>query len=193
MNVVGVLLAAGAGTRMGQPKALLRDGSGRPLIDRSITMLVDGGASSVIVVLGAAADEVVRLLHGRPEVSTVFAEDWRDGLSASVRAGLSAVGEDVSAVVIHLVDVPDVPAAVAERLLVGVGPGSLARACYGGQVGHPVLIGRDHFAGVLSDLRADSGAGGYLARHGADLVECGDLAHGRDIDLPGDLDDVGRH
>lgn len=193
MSIVGILLAAGAGTRLGQPKALLRDRSGVPLLHRATTMLLDGGCDTVTVVLGAAADQATVLVPDRPEVSTVIAEDWQDGLSASVRAGLSVVGEGAVAVLIHLVDLPDVPAAAAERVLVGASRSSLVRAAYGGRPGHPVLIGADHLSGVRSDLGADAGAGGYLARHGAELIECGDLAHGRDVDLPTDLDDIGGH
>ena len=58
----------------------------------------------------------------------------------------------------------------------------LARAAYGGVPGHPVLLGRDHWPGVLESAQGDQGARSYLARHEVELIECGDLATGRDVD-----------
>ena len=84
----------------------------------------------------------------------------------------------------HLVDLPDVTAEVVRRLIRQAPPGtaSLARVTYGGQPGHPVLIGRDHLESIMASLTGDSGAKGYLARHSAHSVECGDLASGQDHD-----------
>jgi CTP:molybdopterin cytidylyltransferase MocA len=78
-----------------------------------------------------------------------------------------------------------VTAAVVSRVIgqAPTGTGVLARATYGGRPGHPVLIGRDHLRSIMIELTADRGAKDYLARHGADGVECGDLATGRDRDL----------
>ena len=177
---------------MGRPKALLRDSADRTFLDLAITALVDGGCSTVVVVLGASAEEAAALVPSRPEISNVVAEDWQDGLSASVRAGLSAASGGAEAAVIHLVDLPDVTAQVVARLLDLADPDALARAAYRGVPGHPVLIGRAHIAAVMSEVSADAGAGAYLRRHGADLVECGDLADGRDVDVPGDVRGISR-
>jgi CTP:molybdopterin cytidylyltransferase MocA len=62
------------------------------------------------------------------------------------------------------------------------GPDDLARAAYDGVPGHPVLIGRDHWAGVVETATGDRGARDYLAAHEVRLVECGDLASGVDVD-----------
>jgi len=64
---------------------------------------------------------------------------------------------------------------------------ALARAAYHGVPGHPVVIGRDHWRAVLEGVSGDRGARDYLAAHEHQLVECGDLASGRDADTPGDL------
>ena len=84
----------------------------------------------------------------------------------------------------HLVDLPDVTAAVVSRLLeqAPAGTGVLTRATYSRRPGHPVLLGRDHIRSIMAELTEDRGAKEYLARHGADGVECGDLATGRDRD-----------
>ncbi len=185
MSVAGLLLAAGAGTRMGRPKALVHDADG-PWLGRGVATLTGGGCATVTVVLGAGADDAVPLLDGLG-VDLVLAADWAEGMSASLRAGLQALaGSGVTACLVHLVDLPDVTPAVVARL-VAAGPDLpdvLARATYDGRPGHPVLLGRDHWAGVLDSLAGDEGARGYLATHPTTAVECGDLATGYDVDGP---------
>jgi molybdenum cofactor cytidylyltransferase/nicotine blue oxidoreductase len=186
MPVRGLLLAAGAGRRMGGPKALLRDASGTPYVVRAVEVLRDGGCDGVTVVVGAAAPEVTSLLEGMG-VAVAVAEDWAAGMGASLRQGLadpSLAGAD--AVVVSLVDLPDVGADVVRRLLTAVDPSptALARSTYDGEPGHPVLIGRDRWAGVAATAEGDRGARDYLRKHPHDLVECGDLATGLDHDLP---------
>jgi CTP:molybdopterin cytidylyltransferase MocA len=184
VTVHGLLLAAGAGTRMGAPKALLHDPDGSSWLVRSVGVLCDGGCAGVTVVLGAEATRAAALLEGR-DVHVVVADEWAEGMGASLRAGLAALGGDAEAVVVSLVDLPDVSAAVVRRVLgAGTGPDALARASYAGTPGHPVLIGRHHWPGVVASAIGDRGARDYLAAHPATLVECGDLASGRDRDTP---------
>lgn len=177
--IAGLLLAAGAGRRMGVPKALVDD-----WLVRSIGVLRDGGCDDVLVVLGAAAGEARELLPVDQRV--VIAQDWDEGMGASLRVGLAALGPVAEAAVVHLVDLPDVGPDVVSRV---VSTGSttdvaeeLARAAYGGVPGHPVLIGRTHWAGVVDAAVGDQGARGYLRSHDVRLVECGDLAGGHDVD-----------
>lgn len=184
--VRGLLLAAGAGRRMGGPKALVRDASGTPFAVRAVHTLRDGGCPEVTVVVGASAPEVSALLDPL-DVTVVPADRWDEGMGASLVAGLDAVaaGSETS-VVVHLVDLPDVGSAVVARLLAegGPGPAALARAAYDGRPGHPVLIGREHWAGVAATATGDQGARAYLRAHAHRLVECGDLATGVDVDTP---------
>lgn len=179
----GLLLAAGAGTRMGMPKALVRGSDGEPWLVRGVRALSDGGCAQVTVVLGAAAEDALPLLEGSG-ATAVVAGDWEAGMSASLHAGLTAeAGTDADAVVVTLVDLPDVGADVVRRLLdPRPGPGTLRRAAYDGRVGHPVVLGRDHWAGILDTAAGDRGARDYLATHEVEVVECGDLATGRDVD-----------
>lgn len=181
----GLLLAAGAGSRMGMPKALMRDPDGEPWLGRAVAVLVDGGCAAVTVVLGAASDEARPLVPDHlGTVDVVVAEDWETGMAASLRAGLTAAADTGStAALIHLVDLPDVTAEVVRRVLAhGDHPAELARATYDGRPGHPVLIGRDHWPQLLAVVAGDEGARTYLADHGTVLVECGDLASGQDVD-----------
>jgi CTP:molybdopterin cytidylyltransferase MocA len=190
MPVAGVLLAAGAGTRLGGPKALLRGPDGASYLSRAVEALLSGGCATATVVLGAAAERARPLVPRRAEVAVVLAPDWAAGMSASLRAGLTALDPgDAEAALVTLVDLPDVSAEVVERVLsAGAGGrGALARATYRGRPGHPVLLGRAHWEGVLAGLAGDEGARRYLAAHDAVEVECGDLAGGYDVDRPEDL------
>jgi molybdenum cofactor cytidylyltransferase/nicotine blue oxidoreductase len=181
--VHGLLLAAGAGTRMGRPKALVRDEDGASWLVRGVDALAKGGCTQVTVVLGASAEEALPLLDGT-RATAVVAADWESGLSASLRAGLiAATATDADAVVVTLVDLPDVDAEVVARMLEAPpGPTTLRRATYGGRPGHPVVIGRSHWSALIDTAAGDQGARRYLAEHGADEIECGDLATGRDVD-----------
>lgn len=208
-RVSGLLLAAGAGSRMGVPKALLRDAEGRALLPRVATRLLDGGCDEVTVVLGARAEEARSLLDASADrwppatVSAVLAEEWESGMAASLATGLwaltrSEAGQD--AVVIHLVDLPDVTADVVARVVdtwraAGESHQAIVRATYAGDPGHPVLLGGDHRDALAAEVTsalgvegyADYGARHYLADRKVQLVECEDLASGRDVDRPEDL------
>ena len=175
MTVRGLLLAAGAGSRMGVPKALVDD-----WLVRGVRTLRDGGCDGVTVVLGADAALAAELLAGI-EADAVIAEDWAEGMGASLRAGLA--GLDAEAVLVSLVDLPDLDAEVVRRVLgAGADAATLRRATYDGTPGHPVLIGRDHWAGVSETALGDRGARDYLAARDVVTVECGDLATGADVD-----------
>jgi len=183
VTLEGVLLAAGAGTRMGRPKALVLDEAGEPWLVRGVRALREGGCDRVTVVLGAAAEEAERLL-GDAGVTVVVASDWAEGMSASLRAGLASLaGTDAEAAVVSLVDLPDVGPDVVRRVIGrGADRASLSRASYDGTPGHPVVIGRDHWAEVLGTATGDRGARDYLAARSVMLVECADLATGADRD-----------
>jgi CTP:molybdopterin cytidylyltransferase MocA len=185
---VGLVLAAGDGSRLGIPKALVVGGDGVPWVARAVGALADGGAERVYVVVGADADAARAAVPDAAYV--VEAAEWREGMGASLRAGLAAVAaaSDASAVVVLLVDTPGVGSAVVRRMAGRAAPAALARATYGGSPGHPVLIGREHWAGVAASARGDRGARDYLNDHGAVDVECGDIADGTDIDTPDALD-----
>lgn len=187
----GLLLAAGAGRRYGSPKALVDTGAG-PWVLRAAGSLLEGGCRDVLVVTGAAADEVEGLVEeaGDARVTTIRCGTWDLGMGESLRAGLTSLATRGRTVprraLVHLVDLPDVGAEVVARVLI-TAPGAedaLARAAYDGRPGHPVLIGRQHWQAVLDQARGDAGARAYLRRATPYLVECGDLARGTDVDVP---------
>lgn len=178
---------------VGAPTILRTDlpGGVTSWVERAVDVLVDGGCDEVTVVVGAEAEAVRDLLAGR-DVTVVEAADWADGVAVSLRAGLQSLmiergptdlpAASVDCACVHLVDLPDVGPQVVERLLPLASPDALVRASYAGRVGHPVLLGRDHWAPVGDLVAGDRGAGGYLRSHEARLVECSDLATGADVD-----------
>lgn len=184
MTACGIVLAAGAGTRYGRPKVLATDANGTPWVQSVVAALRAGGCDEVLVVIGAEADRARPIVAGIDGTQVVVAADWADGLSASVRAGLAAAAAtDADTAVISPVDVPAMPASVVTRLrLAAAGSTALARATYDGRPGHPVVIGRAHWAPVAASVHGDSGATRYLAGHAALTVECSDLWDGADTD-----------
>src|SRR6266508_6430587 len=184
----GLLLAAGGGRRMGGPKALVRDQDGTPWVVRATRVLTAGGCDPVLVVVGAEAPAVAAVLADLP-CAVVEATGWAGGMGASLRAGLTELARrpGTDAVLIAPVDVPGLSAALVRRIGAETGRNSLARAVYDGRPGHPVLIGRDHWDGVLEHAAGDLGARAYLGAHGAAEIECSDLADGTDVDTADQL------
>ena len=186
MRIAGLLLAAGQGRRAGGPKALRVDPDGRPWVVAAVRVLCDGGCTDLHVVVGAAAAEV-RATLADEDVRVVEAFDWAQGMGASLRAGLAALHDtDADVACVHLGDLPDVGADVVARVLgAAEGDDTLARAAYADRPGHPVLLGRSHWAAVAATAVADRGARDLLAVRPPRLVDCTDLAAGRDVDGPG--------
>lgn len=189
-GVAGVVLAAGSGTRLGLPKALLRLPDGRPLGRVTAQRLHQAGCSRVLVVVGARADEVVATLPTHePWLRVAVAKGWSHGLGHSLRRGLDELeGTSASAALVALVDLPDLGVDVYRRVLGYAAPTNdvLARAAYRGFPGHPVVIGRDYWPSTRAVACGDRGARDLLAQRRHDMVECGDLATGRDVDTPAD-------
>ena len=164
--VAAVVLAAGASTRFGSPKQrILLD----PVLER-----VHAAASveDVLVVLGAHEVET--------DTRTVRCPDWERGTGASLRCGLEALPPDAEAAVVVLADGPDLSPAAVDRVVARwrEGAGEIVVASYGGERGHPVVIGRGAWASV-----PDGGA----RELGAVLVACDDLGAPGDVDVPDDL------
>jgi molybdenum cofactor cytidylyltransferase len=186
--IAAIVLAAGGGKRFGGLKQLA-DLDGKPLVEHAVdTLRAVPALERIVVVLGSEADAVAAGadLSG---AERVVAADWEEGIAASLRAGVAALG-DADAVVVTLADqpfvTPEAIAAVLERL---DGPAAAARATYGGVPGHPVAIKRELF-GDVAHLTGDLGARDLLERHGVVAVECGHLARADDVDTPADLESL---
>jgi CTP:molybdopterin cytidylyltransferase MocA len=180
VRIVGVVLAAGAGRRMGAPKALVRDAEGTAWVVRISRLLAAGGCDPVVVVVGAAAAQVTAELSSEP-VRVVEATNWEQGMGASLRAGLDALNPADAALVVP-VDLPGLTAAAVRRIAAEAGRDALVRAVYAGTPGHPVLLGSDHWPGVREAAVGDQGARTYLRNHPPRDIDCSALADGSDAD-----------
>ncbi len=208
--MAGILLAAGDGSRLGQPKALVIV-SGQSLVRRGIALLQAGGANPVIVVTGAARlgpadlgaapgapDEPDQGAgtpagasgRGRARVIGVHNPRWQSGMGSSLAVGLAAVPDVCTAAVLALADQPLVGPEAVRRLIAAHAAGaSVAVACYHGRPRNPVLISQEHWAEVADLAAGDVGARPFLSAH-PELVthiECADTGRPDDIDTQDDL------
>jgi len=180
--VAGLLLAAGQGSRLGRPKALVEIG-GLSLAERGVSLLRDGGADPVVMVTGAAPVSL-------PGVITAHNPEWQTGMGSSLREGLQTLPADRDAVVIALVDQPLIGPEAVRRLIAAFLAGAeVAVACYQGRPRNPVLIGRAHWAEAAAAAQGDAGARRFLRARPelVTAVECGDVGRPDDLDTPEDL------
>jgi CTP:molybdopterin cytidylyltransferase MocA len=178
----GLVLAAGASRRFGGVKQVAQF-RGRPLLEHALVAME--AVERRVVVLGANADVVsARVpLHG---AEPVVADDWNEGLSASLRAGVTAL-DDCEAVVVTLGDQPRVSPDAIRRVIAGRNGDSAIRATYNGNPGHPVLLEQDLYE-QLRDVSGDKGARNLLLSVPVRDIPCDDLGGGEDVDTPAELD-----
>ncbi len=200
---VAVLLAAGAGTRLGRgPKALLPH-RGSTLVEHATATLLAGGCDAVVVVLGAEAAHVRAgsSLDG-PGVRVVDNPGWATGMASSLRVGVAAALDLAPArVVVAHVDQPGVGPDDVARLLATHRPGRvtasrwLAAGAAEDAAGasrprwaHPLVLDAALAGPAAASARGDHGARDFLRAH-ADLVDVVDHpGDGRDLDTAADLD-----
>jgi molybdenum cofactor cytidylyltransferase/nicotine blue oxidoreductase len=177
------VLAAGAGRRIGGAKALLKHGN-TLLVERALGTLREAGCAPVVVVLGAEAGRVQKVakLAGS---EVVVNRSWGSGVGSSLRKGLAALADtDVDAVVVVLVDMPGVTPDAVRRVAALPYRQALVCATYAGRRDHPMLLGREHWAGIATLANADVGARPYLLARAAEVLDvaCDGVADGIDID-----------
>jgi CTP:molybdopterin cytidylyltransferase MocA len=174
-GLAGLVLAAGSGQRFGGPKAPFVF-EGERLVDASVRLLRETGITDVYVVLGAWIGEV-------PYAKVIENPDFATGMASSLRRGINYLTTEevhVDRVVITLVDHIGLNVeALAELFHL---EGRLIQATYEGEIGHPVVIGREHWAALISELAGDVGAKNYLMRNNAVRIELGKLASNTDLD-----------
>ena len=187
LKVAALVLAAGRSTRFGPSNKLLADIGGEPVVRRTVKAVLGSGASSVIIVTGHMAEEVRGALEGLP-VSFVPSPSYRDGLSASLKAGLAALPRGLDGVLVALGDMPGVISADIDRLISGLAPKegrSIVVPTHRGKRGNPVLFA-SHLIAELAAVEGDVGAKHVIGLHGDEVAEV-DIGSTRifaDVDTP---------
>jgi molybdenum cofactor cytidylyltransferase len=181
----GMVLGAGAATRFGGGKQLAML-DGRPLLEHAVRAMKAAPLGRVLVVLGAAAEDVLAGidLHG---AEALVCDRWDEGQSASLACGLAELA-DCEAVVVTLGDQPRMSPDAIRRVIAARDPDVAAvRATYGGTPGHPVLLEHRLFD-PLRDVSGDHGARNLLLSVRTREVPCDDLGGGADVDTQAQLD-----
>jgi molybdenum cofactor cytidylyltransferase len=193
MKVGAVVLAAGASERMGATNKLLAPVGDSPMIARVVNALVASRARPIVVVTGHGAEQVSDALAGRP-IRLVHNPDYAQGLSTSLRAGLSALegGREVEGAVIALGDMPWVASEDIDSLIDAFEPREGHTICvpvHNRKRGNPTLWSA-HYFNEMQRLEGDIGARHLLAQHDEDVCEVPTENAGvlRDIDTPESLD-----
>jgi len=186
MHVHILVLAAGASTRLGQPKQLVQLG-GRPALHIVVSNAVAVAGNAVTVVVGAHASQLTYLLSHSP-ASAVVNKHWEEGISSSLRCGLAATPAAADAVMIVLGDQVCVTADDLKRLLAAWNDQEsvIAAASYGQGLGVPAIFPRACFA-ELAELRGDEGARKILKRNPDRIVRVPMPNAAFDLDTPEDL------
>ncbi len=190
-RIAALVLAAGKSSRMQGPNnKLLMEVGGKPMVAHIVDAALESSAGPVIVVTGNAEAEIRLALAGR-DVTFVHNSDYADGLSTSLRAGLTALPDKADGALVCLGDMPDIRAAHLDRLIAAFDPEEGRTICVptvAGKRGNPVLWGRDWFAAMM-DVKGDTGAK-HLIGENADAVcevPMPDDAALRDIDTQAEL------
>lgn len=181
-----LVLAAGASTRLGEPKQLVRVG-GRPALHAVVSNAVAVAGHAVTVILGAHARDLTHVLLHSP-ASIVINRDWEEGMASSIRRGIAALPPGCEAVMIVLGDQVAVTADDLRRL-VSAWKGetsTIAASVYSGRTGVPAIFPSWCF-GELTQLRGDQGARALLQRNTSRLVHVPIPNAAFDLDTPDDL------
>lgn len=186
MALPAVILAAGASTRMGRPKALLDHGGGRSFLAAACAALREAGAAPIFAVVAAdAIEQEARACSAIP----VRNHAPERGQVSSVAIGLEAAAA-FPAALIALVDQPELPVEVARALLAAAErePQAVHAPTFRGERGHPVAL-PTALAAALREARAGESARDVIARLRVPVREHPASARGIlvDLDTPEEL------
>ena len=190
-KVAGIILAAGASTRMGEPKQLLILGE-QTLLDRILVQVFDSDLDRVILVLGYQAQGIMRELKidlNYPRLKIIENRNYRDGISSSIITGLSAIEDEFDHAMIILADMPRITSNLINHLLHRYLVSSLPLGAIKikNTRSHPVIFSRRLYH-ELHQFRGDVGARDLFQKYADQvcLVEPGQGYNDTDIDSPED-------
>ena len=171
-EIVGLVLAAGRSTRMGQDNKLLMEIDGKPMVQHAVDAMLASRADRVIVVTGHEADAVKAVLQGK---GLTFRHNpaFADGLSTSLATGLADLSEETAGVIIGLGDMPRIRPADIDRLIAAFNPDEGRAICVPtvrGKRGNPVLFSVGFLPEML-DIEGDVGARHLIGAHNDQVCE----------------------
>lgn len=171
-RVAAVVLAAGRSTRMGGENKLLAEIGGKPLVRIAVEQALASRANPVIVVTGHQREQVEAAIAGL-DVQIAHNPDFARGMGTSLRTGIAAVPPEANGAVICLADMPQVSAALIDRLISAFDPEKGALVVVpttSGQRGNPVLWSRRFFPDLMA-IEGDIGARNLIASYAEVVTE----------------------
>lgn len=190
-NIAIVILAAGGSKRMGSPKQFLTY-KGHSLLHHVVEVAIKSDVTLTYVVAGAEVSRMQTELGNLP-IRIVENPHWHEGLSSSIRAGISALPDTFSAAVLMLCDQPKVTTKLLNTIIMSYQlTGKLIVACeYEEILGVPALFDRSLFPELLK-LKGDQGAKGIITRYADAAVQIPFPEGAIDIDTPFDYEALTR-
>ena len=170
-RIGAVILAAGASTRMGSNK-LLADFNGQAMVARTVAQVKKSSIEDVLVITGHQADDVLSALEGS-DVSFAHNPNFIEGLSTSLRVGVTAMRDEYDAILVCLGDMPLIDPQDIDRMIAAFNPlehRSIVVPVHGRRFGNPVLWGAEHYDALMA-CEGDRGARGLLESLKNDIVE----------------------
>jgi molybdenum cofactor cytidylyltransferase len=170
--IAGVVLAAGRSSRMGGPNKLLAEIGGKPLVRIVVDAVLASRARPVVVVTGHQRDKVEAALADLA-IKFVHNPHFADGLGTSLKTGIAALPAEADGAIVCLGDMPQVDAALIDRLIGAFDPdhGALVvLPTIDGKRGNPVVWSRRFFPDLMA-VEGDVGARYLIGRYTEAVAE----------------------
>lgn len=199
MAVGGIILASGFSSRMGKPKLLLKI-NGKPILQWVMEAAIDAKVNPVVVVAGELYEQYCELGKDLFEIRFIRNTKYAEGMSSSIRLGVSSLYSETEALLVFLGDQPLVPSLVVEELISFYYSNRssdmyqnplIVRPQYGDRVGHPVLFDRSLYDELIQ-VNGDKGAREIIKKysHRLKVVSFPNEIWGLDIDTPSDFKNI---
>ena len=168
MKITALVLAAGNSSRMGDKNKLLLTFNDQAMVSHVVDQLELSKVDHIIVVTGNEAEKVAASISQK--VKFVHNPDYNQGLSASVKVGLSSLPSDTDAVMICLGDMPYITSKIYNKLISAFETGKIIVPTSNGKIGNPLIFSQQYFADFMT-LDGDKGARKLLQEYPNDIIE----------------------
>jgi len=188
-QITAILLAAGGSSRLGQPKQLIPF-KNQLLINYILEQIKSGGLSNIRVILGSHFSDIKEKIKNK-KLEIIHNPNWEEGISSSIKCGLTKLGPGTEAVIIFIVDQPFLNSELISEILqkFSTSKANIIAACVSGQIVHPVLYRKDIFS-KLMELKGDVGGKAIFGNELVEKVNWDDKKLLLDIDSINDLEKI---